>query len=452
MRRTLLTATALVALAPPAKARHSHWQHHLQELAYQNIASLLAAEPAIMTAISASNPLLATVITNLAQLEAQTHAQAAPPPVKTTPPVSPPPPVVASPAPLPVPQGIATISNVSPQQARQFLGSTTNITAVNPTLGRLTCNGSAPLTNTFGVTTAGFVDPNGKAWNARGLNANVQDVLAAWPNLMQIFSGMTMVRLNVVPTDTQDAINEAVLKLTGSGVVTVVETHYGSTNLDTYKQWAKTFKDNPLVFLETPNEPSGSVASDQISVIQTIRAAGFNNPIGIQPIGGWDQANIPQVAAAVGTNNLYVTPHIYYNGTDPNAANAYVQSEIATAAKSGMFAVVDEFGNALDGFTKDPLGDTVIQAAIAANKAGQAGAVFWAMDNGNHPDGTDSTFATPDGSKLTPIGQDMIKPWLDGVGTVVAPSACPSPSLSNATPQTSMSAADALAMPKGVTP
>jgi hypothetical protein len=83
----------------------------------------------------------------------------------------------------------------------------------------------------------------------------------------------------------------------------------------------------------------------------------------------------------------------------------------------GLPCVIDEFGNAMDGFTMDPQGNAVILAVIAANEGRnggtvQAGAVFWAMDNGNHPDGAGSAFLTPDGSRLTSVGQQMIQPWL----------------------------------------
>ena len=54
---------------------------------------------------------------------------------------------------------------------------------------------------------------------------------------------------------------------------------------------------------------------------------------------------------------------------------------------------------------------TVISSVLAANEAGQAGAVFWAMDNGNHPDGADFAFLNPAGTQLTPVGVD-IQPWL----------------------------------------
>jgi hypothetical protein len=33
--------------------------------------------------------------------------------------------------------------------------------------------------------------------------------------------------------------------------------------------------------------------------------------------------------------------------------------------------------------------------------------LFWAIDNDNHPDGTDSAFLTRDGSQLTPIGKQL---------------------------------------------
>jgi hypothetical protein len=66
-----------------------------------------------------------------------------------------------------------------------------------------------------------------------------------------------------------------------------------------------------------------------------------------------------QRGCAVGTNNLYTTPHIYYNGNDPNAATQWVQAVAQESAASGLYAVVDEFGNALDGMTMDPLGEAL---------------------------------------------------------------------------------------------
>jgi hypothetical protein len=134
-----------------------------------------------------------------------------------------------------------------------------------------------------------------------------------------------------------------------------------------------------------------------------------------------------------------VTPHVYYSGTDPNGAVQYVQSDIQQAQALGLVAVIDEFGNAMDGVTLDPQGNAVILAVIAANEGSdggtvQAGAIFWAMDNGNHPDGTDSAFLDPTGSQLTPVGQQMIQPWLYTANTV-------SPAVANAAQASAIAAA-----------
>jgi hypothetical protein len=252
-------------------------------------------------------------------------------------------------------------------------------------------------------------------WSMRGLNAGVQDALQGFPNVMAAFPGMSAIRLNVNPgKDSASSIGQVVRKYTGAGIVVEIEDHSGNpNNVAWYRQMARQYKANRLVFLEMPNEPNAAGLVDiQIGLINTIRAVGFNNPIGIQPAGGWDFSNVGPVVAALGTTGLFVTPHIYYSGADPNGAAAYVQRDLELAKEFGLFAVIDEFGNAMDGFTLDPHGDAVIRAVIAANEGGQAGAVFWAMNNGNHPDGADSAFLKPDGSKLTTVGRQMIQPWL----------------------------------------
>ena len=261
----------------------------------------------------------------------------------------------------------------------------------------------------------GFIDPNGQQWTMRGLNAGVQDALQGFANVLIDYPGLTAIRLNTGGNDNAADIDKVAQEYTARGVVVMIEDHSGNgDNVTWYQRMATMFKGNPLVFLETPNEPSADAATtaqNQIGIINAIRATGFANPIGIQPVGGYDQSNIPTVTAAVGIDGLFATPHIYYGVNDPNGAEQYTQSEIQGALQKGLFPAIDEFGNALDGFTADPQGMTVITSVLAANEAGQAGAVFWAMDNGNHPDGADSAFLHPDGTQLTPVGVD-IQPWL----------------------------------------
>jgi hypothetical protein len=92
------------------------------------------------------------------------------------------------------------------------------------------------------------------------------------------------------------------------------------------------------------------------------------------------------------------------SGTDPNGPVQYVKSDIQQGNALGLPIVIDEFGDAEDGVTRDPEGTAVILAVIAANEGSdggtvQAGAIFWAMANGLHPDGADSAFLTADGSR-----------------------------------------------------
>jgi len=272
------------------------------------------------------------------------------------------------------------------------------------------------MTNFTVSATSGFAAPNGQPWTMRGLNAGVQDALQGFANVLTDYPGLTAIRLNVVPgSDSAASIDQVVQEYTAKGIVVEIEDHSGNgDNVAWYQQMATAYKGNPLVFLETPNEPSTAAATTaqyQIGIINAIRAAGFTGLIGVQPNGGWDFANVSTVTAAVGTAGLFVTPHIYYNGTDPNGAAQYVQGDVQTAKGLGLFASIDEFGNAIDGYTLDPQGNTVITAVVAANEAGQAGAVFWAMDNDNHPDGTDSAFLNPNGTQLTPVGKNL-QPWL----------------------------------------
>ena len=254
-----------------------------------------------------------------------------------------------------------------------------------------------------------------------GLNAGVTDPLNGFSNVLTDYPNLTAIRLNVDPgQDSMGDIDKVIQEYTKAGIVVEAEDHSGNgDNVAWYTQMAQTYKNNPLVMLETPNEPTGdaqTVANEQIGIIQAIRSTGYNNPIGIQPVGGYDQSNIPLVTAAVGTTNEYVTPHIYYNGTDPNGAMQYAQSEITGANQQGLYAAIDEFGNALDGVTMDPQGQSVINSITQLNQQGfgpeqNVGAIFWGMDNNNHPDGADSAFLTADGSELTPTGQNL-QSWL----------------------------------------
>ncbi len=253
----------------------------------------------------------------------------------------------------------------------------------------------------------------------RGLNGGVQDALTAFPNIPKQFPGMNALRLNTGGQDSAGDIATVVREYTGIGVMVEIEDHSGNqNNVAWYQQMASMFKGNPLVLLELPNEPNANnLVNIQVSLIRAIRAAGYTNPIGIQPAGGWDFSNVGPVIATVGATGMYVTPHLYCGGNGPDCPVQYVNAVVATAKSLGLPIVIDEFGNAIDGMTMDPDGAGMILAVLAANEGKNggvvtAGAIFWAMNNGNHPDGADSACLTPDCSQLTVVGRDAIQPWL----------------------------------------
>jgi hypothetical protein len=281
-----------------------------------------------------------------------------------------------------------------------------------------------PVTGGYYTVTAsgGFLDPNGKPWHMRGLNGSPQDCSACGLTLLSQFGRSTALRLNCGNYangywDTDADIDKIVKMYGAKGVVVMIEDHSGNqSRTDWYAHMATIYKTNPYVFLETPNEPSANAATtaqNQIAIINAIRNAGFPGPIGIQPVGGYDGGNLATVVQACGTHQLFCTPHIYYYGTDPNYAAGKVTSWIDNNKNQlGLWSCVDEFGNdAGDGYSLAPQGNTVIDAVISAEQANRCGAVFWAMGNGYH-DLVDSAFAVPDGSRLTTLGTQRIKPWV----------------------------------------
>jgi hypothetical protein len=154
------------------------------------------------------------------------------------------------------------------------------------------------------------------------------------------------------------------------------------------------------------------VSNDQIAIINCLKAAGYQGLIGLQCKGGYDYSSVDPVLSACGKDQLFLTPHIYYAGSDPNGGQQYIDSDIAGATQRGLWCVFTEYGDAMDGWHRNEYGLKLVSSVIAAEQGGRCGALFWAMDNGNHPDGTCSAFLTRDGAQLTPVGIDPIKPWL----------------------------------------
>jgi hypothetical protein len=283
----------------------------------------------------------------------------------------------------------------------------------NPSLPVVVMPPPAPGTG-FHVTTSGFIGPDGKPWVMRGLNGGVNDALQMAGNVFAQFPRMTCWRLNTGGNDSAADIDRVVKAFNAKNVVVEIEDHSGNANnVAWYQQMATAYKGNPMVFLEMPNEPNGNnLTNIQIGLVKAIRAAGFTNPVALQPVGGYDFSNIGGVLSQIDKTNIFITPHIYYSGGDPNGAQSYLNADISQCLNNGCFPAIDEFGEAMDGWNWDQYGATVTSSIIAANQAGRCGALYWAANNGAHSNGADSAFVKADASQLSPTGAGPLKGWI----------------------------------------
>ena len=273
----------------------------------------------------------------------------------------------------------------------------------------------APAAGALSVTAAGGFKMGSTSWTMRGLNGGVQDCLHMLGNLFTQLPGITCVRLNTGGNDNPSQIDQVVKTITGRGCVVEIEDHSGNpNNVAWYTQMATAYKGNPLVILEMPNEPNPSnLTAIQIGLVKAIRGAGFTNPVALQPAGGYDFGQIGATLNGIpDKTNIFITPHIYYSGNDPNGASQYVNNDITACRNFGCFPAIDEFGEAMDGWNWDQFGASVVSSTIAANKAGSCGALYWAMNNGLHSNGADSAFIAADASQLSPTGTGLKTNWL----------------------------------------
>ena len=214
---------------------------------------------------------------------------------------------------------------------------------------------------------------------------------------------------NTSVADAQTMINE----LTTRKMVCFIDYHdsvYSGT-IAWYQAMCAAFKGNPLAWMETPNEPGGNVAQDQINIINALRQAGWVNPIGIELTGGYIFDNVAPVMKACPQNNqLFLCPHNY--------GDWWVGNMQVTAQNTGLYSVVDEFGDATDGVTIDGNGTACVTSIIGTQQAHQCGAAFWSATNGYH-DG-DNLFLDGRGNSLTSLAATYLKPWLSATAQLAA--------------------------------
>ena len=256
-----------------------------------------------------------------------------------------------------------------------------------------------PVTGSFTVTQAnGIRDNAGNRWELRGYNCDWDKFGGVKASLYRNFPGANLVRVVCTRTTTPANISPMISELTARKMICFIDYHdtvYGGT-IAWYQGMVAAFKANPYAWLETPNEPTANVAPDQIAIINAIRAAGWINPIGLELHGGYMFDNIALVMAAVAQGNqIFLCPHNYgdwWNGNMQNGANA-----------TGLYSVVDEFGDSTDGSNVDANGTACVQHIIQSQQAHQNGAAFWSATNNWHEG--DNLFLDPQGATLSSMGK-----------------------------------------------
>jgi hypothetical protein len=247
----------------------------------------------------------------------------------------------------------------------------------------------------------GIRDNAGNRWELRGYNCDcigsgAFDTVKA--NLFAKFPGANLCRVVCTQGTSVAEVQSMVAALTARKMICFIDYHdqMQSGTIAWYRTMCAAFKANPYVFMETPNEPPNNVASDQIAIINALRAAGWTNPIGLELHGGYLFDNIaPVMAACAQGNQLFLCPHNYgdwWNGNMQNGANA-----------TGLYAVVDEFGDSTDGSNIDANGTACVQHIIQSQQAHQNGAAFWSATNGFHEG--DNLFLDPQGNTLSSMGK-----------------------------------------------
>jgi hypothetical protein len=246
----------------------------------------------------------------------------------------------------------------------------------------------------------GFRDNKGNKWELRGVNWWWGEFNQIKANVYRNFPGINFVRVVCGGDTTVDNIRSMVAELTGRQIICLIDYHSGvdGSTIGWYQNMCAAFKSNPYAFIETPNEPGGDVSGDQIRIINACRAAGWTNPIGLEIRGGWQLDNVGPTMASISQNNqIFLCPHNYndwWNGNLQNGCNA-----------TGLYSVVDEFGDSTDGGTVDAKGADCVRHIIQSQQAHECGAAFWSATNGYHEG--DNLFLDGNGNTLSSMGKLM---------------------------------------------
>jgi Cellulase (glycosyl hydrolase family 5) len=332
----------------------------------------------------------------------------------------------------------------SPPSDTQTTASDTSSTTVPPAIS----DGG-----NFSVTNGQIIGPDGKPFIAKGINVDGRLSNEEENAILNNFPGLNFIRLNTSPngapfgqngdatsgSDSAAQIQQFIDTMTAKGIVVEVENHAAGgqitgQNLTDETNWlsqlASQNKDNPYVWFGSANEPSVHSATDDAEVVaeqqadyNTIRGAGNNNLIMLQPTYGTygsQTDSFTQNPDFANYTNVAVDAHFY--GDASAIASALSQYKGIDSADGQVPVIIGEYGPTV-GTGGDPnpsVGAAQAEAVQQAVNAGQAnGAVAWeaGFDTTSSNAWTDS-----DGLLVTPSsnGGNQVNPALTSWGQEVA--------------------------------
>jgi len=292
--------------------------------------------------------------------------------------------------------------------------------------------------NTSGVYQigpGGIVDPNGRPFRANGMNIMAKQVWgngqfdyarasgaklrSLWgPNFNFVrFADLYATPLSGATHPASDAnIRNWVADLNAHGIIVYAEVHYtgnyatGQALNDACSwlaEWANQYKNNPMVWLGSQNEPHGDgpgISHMMVTMYNAARGQGFNGPFGHCLGNPGGEINGMNPADFTGQTNSFMDGHFYgWNIT----SGVHFRDIAAMAAQfhnqqGAMNCLCLETGDATDGNNRDANWQQVIQEAYA----NPAGAACWYSNWSDTSSGADRLLASPfDYTVLTDYGQ-----------------------------------------------
>ncbi len=301
----------------------------------------------------------------------------------------------------------------------------------------------------FSISNGQIIGPDGQPFIARGIGVMEGDEPTA-AQLLADFPGVNFVRLAIFDYTSPSALASYVNSLTAAGIVVELEDHNNgagnaggsqgtiftgsqlSNELSWYSSVASAFKNNPLVWFGTNNEPSevdangntnpAALSTWQRQTYQAVRSTGNSNPILLE-MNSWGPGQTgvgytPSVYA--GMSNVVWDVHYYgwvsgYSTNESTVASTLSsmvsEAQKITAANGTIPVIIGEYGNSTTGLTIDQNGSQVVQAVEQSG----LGSAAWAWGTGNPGDGL-----TTAGGGLSAYGK-QVAAWIAQGGAVKPP-------------------------------